>query len=170
MERIATIILLVATVAAVGYLKMEQLDLDATNAENAAAEAVETAAADAAAAAAELVEAAKIRFTIPHDRDVKTTDITVALDGSESFDAEGDSLSYKWTQTSGNDVDLQYADDADGNTTNFRASPGEYTFKLTVSDTYGSSTTGETTVSVAEEPNLPPEVVVKVYETSETIE
>jgi hypothetical protein len=166
MERIATIVLLVATVAAVGYLKMEQLDLYASNEKIAAAEVVE---ADAAAAA-ELVEAAKIRFTIPHDRDVNTTDITVALDGSESFDAEGDSLSYSWTQTSGNDVYLQYADDADGNTTNFRASPGEYTFKLTVSDAYGSSSSGETTVSVAEEPNSPPEIVVKVYETIETIE
>ena len=166
MERIATIVLLVASVAALGYLKMEQLDLYASNAEIAATAAVESAAADAA----ELVEAAKIRFTIPHDRDVNTTDITVALDGSESFDAEGDSLSYSWTQTSGDDVYLRYAEDADGNTTNFRASPGEYTFKLTVSDAYGSTTTGETTVSVAEEPNLPPEVVVKVYETSETIE
>ena len=166
MERIATIILLVASVAAVGYLKMEQLDLRAPNEAKAAAAAVESAAADAA----ELVEAAKIRFTIPHDRDVNTTDITVALDGSESFDAEGDSLSYSWTQTSGNDVYLQYADDANGNTTNFRASPGEYTFKLTVSDAYGSSSSGETTVSVAEEPNSPPEVVVKVYETVETIE
>ena len=170
MERIATIILLVATVATVGYFKMEQLDLEAFNAKTAAAEAVKTAAADSAAAAAELVEAAKIRFTIPHDRDVNTTDITVALDGSESFDAEGDSLSYSWTQTSGDDVYLRYAEDADGNTTNFRASPGEYTFKLTVSDAYGSTTTGETTVSVAEEPNLAPEVIVKVYETSETIE
>jgi len=166
MERIATIVLLVASVAALGYLKMEQLDLRATNAEIAAALAVEAAEADAA----ELVEAAKIRFTIPHDRDVNTTDITVALDGSESFDVEGDSLSYSWTQISGNDVYLQYADDADGNTTNFRASPGEYTFKLTVSDAYGSSSSGETTVSVAEEPNSPPEVIVKVYETIETIE
>lgn len=166
MERIATIVLLVASVAALGYLKMEQLDLRASNAEIAAAAAVEAAEADAA----ELVEAAKIRFTIPHDRDVNTTDITVALDGSESFDVEGDSLSYSWTQISGNDVYLQYADDADGNTTNFRASPGEYTFKLTVSDAYGSSSSGETTVSVAEEPNSPPEVIVKVYETIETIE
>ena len=165
MERIATIVLLVASVAAVGYLKMEQLDLYASNAENAAAAAVESAAADAA----ELVEAAKIRFTIPHDRDVNTTDITVALDGSESFDAEGDSLSYSWTQTSGNDIGLFEGVPGDSYQI-FYASPGEYTFKLTVSDSYGTSTTGETTVSVAEEPNLPPEVVVKVYETSETIE
>jgi hypothetical protein len=166
MERIATIVLLVASVAAVGYLKMEQLDLYAANAE--AAEIAE--AEDAAAEAVELIEAAKIRFTIPHDKDVNTTDITVALDGSDSFDAEGDSLSYTWTQTSGNNVYLQYADDAEGNTTKFSASPGEYTFKLTVSDSYGSSSSGETTVSVAEEPNSPPEVVVKVYETIETRE
>ena len=166
MERIATIVLLVASVAAVGYLKMEQLDLYAAN-----AEAAEIAAAeDAAAEAVELIEAAKIRFTIPHDKDVNTTDITVALDGSDSYDVEGDSLSYTWTQTSGNNVYLQYTDDADGNTTNFSASPGEYTFKLTVSDSYGSSSSGEATVSVAEEPNSPPEVVVKVYETIETRE
>ena len=55
MERIATIVLLVASVAAVGYLKMEQLDLRAANAEIAAAAAVEAAEAEAA----ELVEAAK---------------------------------------------------------------------------------------------------------------
>ncbi len=166
MERIATILLLAACVAALGYLKTEQLKLYAAN-----AEAAEIAAADnAAAEAAELVEAAKIRFTIPHDRDAYTTDITVALDGSDSFDAEGDSLSYTWTQTSGNDVYLQYADDADGNTTTFSASPGEYTFKLTVEDAYGSSSSGETTVSVADEPNSPPEVVVKVYETIEATE
>ena len=166
MERIATILLLAACGAALGYLKTEQLELYAAN-----AEATEIAAADnAAAEAAELIETAKIRFTIPHDRDANTTDITVALDGSDSFDAEGDSLSYTWTQNSGNNVYLQYADDADGNTTTFSASPGEYTFTLTVSDAYGSSSSGETTVSVAEEPNSPPEVVVKVYETVETIE
>jgi len=166
MERIATILLLAACGAALGYLKTEQLELYAAN-----AEATELAAAEnAAAEAAELIEAAKIRFTIPHDRDAYTTDITVALDGSDSYDAEGDSLSYTWTQTSGNDVYLQYADDADGNTTTFRASPGEYTFTLTVVDAYGSSSSGETTVSVADEPNSPPEVVVKVYETIEATE
>ena len=166
MERIASILLLAAYIALIGYTEVKQCELRASN-----AEAAEIAAADAAAAeATQLNEAAKIRFTIPHDKDVNTTDITVALDGSDSYDAEGDSLSYTWTQTSGNNVYLQYADDADGNTTKFSASPGEYTFKLTVSDSYGSSSSGETTVSVAEEPNSPPEVVVKVYETIETRE
>jgi len=166
MERIATIVLLAACVAALGYLKTEQLELYAANAEAADIAAAENDAAEAV----ELIEAAKIRFTIPHDRDAYTTDITVALDGSDSYDAEGDSLSYTWTQTSGNDVYLQYADDADGNTTTFSASPGEYTFTLTVVDAYGSSSSGETTVSVADEPNSPPEVVVKVYETIEATE
>ena len=45
MERIATIVLLVATVAALGYLKMEQLALYALNAEIAAAEVVLVVAA-----------------------------------------------------------------------------------------------------------------------------
>ena len=157
MERIATIALLVASVAALGYLKMEQLDLRA--ADEAASEII--AAENDAADAADLIDAAKIRFTIPHDKDAFTTDITVSLDGSESFDVEGDSLSFYWDQTSGDDV---YLDSADYNTTTFRATPGEYTFKLTVSDAYGSSTSGSTTISVAEEPNSPPEVVVKVYE------
>ena len=157
MERIATIALLVASVAALGYLKMEQLDLRA--ADEAASEII--AAENDAADAADLIDAAKIRFTIPHDKDAFTTDITVSLDGSESFDVEGDSLSFYWDQTSGDDV---YLDSVDNNTTTFRATPGEYTFKLTVSDAYGSSTSGSTTISVAEEPNSPPEVVVKVYE------
>ena len=124
MERIATIVLLVASVAAVGYLKMEQLDLYATNAENVAAAAVESAAADAA----ELVEAAKIRFTIPHDRDVNTTDITVALDGSESFDAEGDSLSYSWEYIKGNNTDFFLLEGRiAGSKRTFRASPATET-------------------------------------------
>ena len=166
MERIATIVLLVASVAALGYLKMEQLDLRATNAEIAASMAVEAAEADAA----ELVEAAKIRFTIPHDRDVNTTYIPIALDGSESFDVEGDSLTYSWEYIKGNNTDFLLEGFTAGSKRTFRASPGEYTFKLTVSDTYGSSSFGETTVSVADEPNSPPEIVVNVYETIETIE
>ena len=156
MERIATIVLLAICVVGTGYLYMEHIDRLAAD-EAAAAVVVEEAAT--AAAAAE-VEAAKVRFTIPHDKDPSTTDITVSLDGSGSFDTEGDSLSFYWDQTSG---DLVYLESADNNTTTFIATPGEYTFKLTVSDSYGSSTSDTTTISVAQEPNSPPEVVVKVY-------
>ena len=144
MERIASIMLLAICLVGTGYLYMEHVD---------------RLAADEAAAAAE-VEAAKIKFTIPHDNDAFTTDITVSLDGSESFDSEGDSLSFYWDQISG---DIVYLESFDNNTTTFRATPGEYTFKLTVSDSYGSSSSENTTISVAQEPNSPPEVVLKVY-------
>jgi PKD repeat protein len=156
MERIASIMLLAICVVGTGYLYMEHVDRLA--ADEAAAAVVAEEAATAAAAAE--VEAAKVRFTIPHDKDPSTTDITVSLDGSGSFDTEGDSLSFYWDQTSG---DLVYLESADNNTTTFIATPGEYTFKLTVSDSYGSSTSDNTTISVAQEPNSPPEVVVKVY-------
>jgi len=156
MERIASILLLAICVVGTGYLYMENMDRLA--AEEVAATVVAEEAASAAAAAE--VEAAKIRFTIPHDKDPFTTDITVMLDGSGSFDSEGDSLSFSWDQTSG---DLVYLESEDNNTTTFIATPGEYTFKLTVSDSYGSSTSDNTTISVAHEPNSPPEVVVKVY-------
>ena len=156
MERYATIALLIASVAALGYLKMEQLELRAVNSAAAEVHAEENAAKEAA----EKIESAKIRFTIPHDMDAYTADITVSLDGSGSFDAEGDSLSFYWDQTSGDQV---YLDTADSKTATFRATPGEYTFMLTVSDSYGSFASGSTTIAVAEEPNSPPEVVVEVY-------
>ena len=160
MERIASIMLLAICLVGTGYLYMENVDRIAADEAAAVAVAEEAATAAAAAAAAAEVEAAKIKFTIPHDKDAFTTDITVSLDGSGSFDSEGDSLSFYWDQTSG---DLVYLESADNNTTTFRANPGEYTFKLTVSDSYGSSSSENTTVSVAQEPNSPPEVVVKVY-------
>ena len=156
MERIASIMLLAICVVGTGYFYMENMNRLA--AEEAAAVVVAEEAASAAAA--DEVEAAKVRFTIPHDKDAFTTDITVSLDGSDSFDSEGDSLSFYWDQTSG---DIVYLESVDNNTTSFTANPGEYTFKLTVSDSYGSSTSSNTSISVAQEPNSPPEVVVKVY-------
>ena len=160
MERIATILLLAICIVGTGYLYMEHIDRLAADEAAAIVVAEEAATAAAAAAAAAEVEAAKIKFTIPHDRDVFTTDITVSLDGSGSFDSDGDSLSFYWDQTSGDLVNLE---SSDNNTTTFSATPGEYTFKLTVQDSYGSSSSENTTVSVAQEPNSPPEVVVKVY-------
>lgn len=156
MERIVSILLLALCVAGTGYYYLENIDRLAAE-EAAAAVVAEEASAAAAAAKA---EAAKAHFTIPHDKDAFTTDIAISLDGSASFDVEGDSLSFYWDQISGDQV---YLDNAENNTTTFRASPGEYTFKLTVSDSYDSSSSVSATVAVAEEPNSPPEVIVTVY-------
>jgi chitinase len=159
MERIASILLLAICVAGTGYYYMENADrLSAAD----SAAAVATEEAVAAAAAAE-VEAAKAHFTIPHDRDVNTTAIVISLDASGSSDAEGDSLSYSWTQIDGNRVDLVFDEDGDDNVTSFDAKAGEYTFKLTVTDAYGVSSSEEKTVAVATEPNTAPEVVLEVY-------
>jgi hypothetical protein len=45
----------------------------------------------------------------------------------------------------------------------FRATPGKYTFELTVTDAYGAATSQEARVSVQSEPNTAPEVRMVVY-------
>lgn len=63
---------------------------------------------------------------------------TVFLDGSASFDLDGDPLSYEWTQTSGHFIQLFDADQA---VANFVAlSEGHMDFQLSVSDGLYDST------------------------------
>lgn len=109
------------------------------------------------------IEASKAHFTIPHDKDANTTSMVVLLDGSESSDAEGDSLAYSWALVEGN-AELN-SDSMD--VTTFSASAGEYTLKLTVTDNYGASTSNEKTVSVTEEPNTAPEAQIVATELKE---
>jgi len=156
MERIATILLLAATAAGLTYGYMDSVERE--KAQNAADAIAAQALADSLAAAE--AEAAKARFTIPHDSDANTTAIVVALDGSGSSDADGDSLSYSWSLVSG---DAELTSDST-NVTRFTAEPGEYTIRLTVEDTYGTTTSGEKTVNVSTEPNTAPEVVIEVYQ------
>ena len=131
MERIATIVLLIATVAGFYYGYVDSI-------ENQEAENRTT------------------RFTIPHDSDASTTSIVVSLDGSGSSDENGDPIEYKWsvnpssTDITSNDTEL----------TSFKAEPGEYTFTLTITDSYNVSTTAEHIVVVEEEPNDDPEASI----------
>lgn len=159
MERIASIVLLAVCLAGTGYFYSE--NVERIKAENVTAE--EAAAEAAAQAVVDSIEATKAHFTIPHDRDASTTAIVVALDGSGSTDPEGDSLTYVWTQLNGSTVEL-LSDEESGNVTSFNAEPGEYTFQLTVTDAYGSSSSEEKTVAVAAEPNQAPEVVLDIYQ------
>ena len=82
------------------------------------------------------------------DRSV-TAGTTVSLTGSESWDPNGDDMSYTWDQTAGADVTLEHnspasftAPDVDEVTT--------LTFELTVSDRYGATDTD--TVDITVEP------------------
>jgi type II secretory pathway pseudopilin PulG len=152
MERIASIVLLGLVLAGTGYLYMENVDrMDAATiaAAELEAEAAEQAVTDS-------IYDSKTHFKIPHDKDETTTDITVTMDGSGSFDANGDSLSYTWSLLSGDAV--LSSDSTDGTT--FTAASGEYTLKLTVTDNYGASTSDEKTVTVEAEPNDAPEVQI----------
>jgi VCBS repeat-containing protein len=74
-----------------------------------------------------------------------TGSLTVHLDGTGSSDADGDTLTYAWTQVSGPPVTLAGADTA---TPEFHGlGAGTYVFRLTVSD--GTATdTGDVTVEL----------------------
>ncbi len=77
----------------------------------------------------------------------------VMLDGSGSYDPNGDALSYHWLQTGGSPVVLS---DAAVVTPTFTAtSAGYFTFTLTVTDTSGLSASDETVVIVAHKLYLP---------------
>ncbi len=70
---------------------------------------------------------------------------TVTLDGSASYDPDGDALTYQWSQLSGNSVTLATPTAAK---TTFTAVNGQaYVFKLTVTDSGGLSSTATTRVT-----------------------
>ena len=89
---------------------------------------------------------------------------TVTLNGSNSFDADGDSLSYQWDQITGPSVTLLPNPAAENPTFTapFVDSDGQsYTFELTVTDNSGLQATDTTIVNVTSPPgNSPPSAVL----------
>lgn len=161
MEQPITIVALALSIAGLSYLKVQQIEQMVTAEEAAIAQAVQDSitAADAAAEAAR--EAAKIWFMVPHDSEPGTNEVDLVLDGSASRDSESDSLAFFWEQLGGSNIELS---NTDSGSTTFTASPGEYTFRLTVTDSYGASTSEQATVAVMPEPNSPPTPQVAVFE------
>ena len=145
MEKQITAAALVLSVAGIGYLKAQQMERMA-----------ERAVLDAEAADA----ASRVHFELPHDRDAQTSDMDIVLDGGDSHDAERDSLTFAWVQTEGPDVQLR--EEVPGRSS-FTATPGKYTFELTVPDVYGGTAKQQAKVAVHPEPNAAPQAEVSVY-------
>ncbi len=157
MEQSITIVALALSIAGISYLKVEQLDKMAMAQEAAAAQAVQ----DSITAAEAAIEAAKVRFVVIHDSEPGTNEVDLVLDGSASRDTESDSLAFYWEQLEGSSIELA---NTDSGSTTFTARPGEYTFRLTVTDTYGASSSEQTTVAIMPEPNSPPTPEIQVFE------
>ncbi len=155
MERNLTIACLVLSAAGLAYLKTNQLErMEADRL--AAAEADSITAAEAAMAEA---EAAKFHFMIPHDSDAASNSLRIIMTGEQSSDPDDDGIKFNWEQVSGDYLML----DSDTNSaTSFSAVNGEYAFRLTVTDSYGSSASDEATVKIHAESNAPPQAVINV--------
>lgn len=77
---------------------------------------------------------------------------TVTLDGSASFDPDGDPITFQWTQVSGSAVELSGATSARAS---FRSAEGQsYSFRLTVKDDRGSMSLARVSVSTREAPRV----------------
>ena len=153
MENIITSVALAVSVAGLGYLKMEQMD-------RLEARALADESARVEAQAQSEADASRAHFEVPHDSDAESAAIDIVLDGTGSFDAESDSLSFAWKQLEGPSVSL--TEEGPG-LSSFKAGEGTYTFELTVTDNYGAATSGQTRLAVMPEPNHAPEVDMAVY-------
>jgi hypothetical protein len=76
----------------------------------------------------------------------------VTLDGSASFDPDGDPITFAWQQTSGPTIQLS---DANTSKATFTAAAGQtYQFLLTVKDSLGAQDTARVTVTTRQNPQV----------------
>ena len=104
-------------------------------------------------------EILKITFKekIPHDGKQGGT-IPITLDASKSTPTEtGDEMTWNWVSTDGKvQIDNQGAEEI-----SFDAKAGKYNFQLTLTDSYGASSSELRIVDVAQEDNEAPKIVIE---------
>ncbi len=77
---------------------------------------------------------------------------TITLDGSASFDPDGDPITFQWDQVSGQAVDISGRNTAKAT---FRSTEGQtYSFRLTVKDDHGSMSLARVSVSTKDNPKV----------------
>ena len=132
------------------------------------ADSAAQAAAEAAAEAAAIAEEARIEASyvdrgatsVEHDGDPETKEYKVMLDGRGSTDPDNDDITWEWAQTGGRSVELSATDKS---IATFVATAGEYSFSLTVTDSYGASSVSNRDLRIDAEGNLAPIADIKVY-------
>src|SRR5262249_4408052 len=90
--------------------------------------------------------------TVQHDHDPATNLASISLDGTASFDSDGDTVTFQWKE----------GDTVLGTSATISVSKpaGNYTFTLTVTDSYGKSSSTDVPVHVDPELNSPPSLSV----------
>lgn len=84
----------------------------------------------------------------------------VTLDGSASFDPDGDALTYQWSQSEGPSVELQGANTAVASFTGVAGA--SYAFELEVRDSFGAVARDSVTINMEAEEVIEPEDVEPV--------
>ncbi len=104
-------------------------------------------------------ERAKITFRdeINHDGNPGGT-VKITLDASKSTPTEeGDEMTWNWTSTDGK-VQIE---DKGAKEISFDGEAGQYNFELTVTDSYGASSSEIRIVDIAEEENQAPIIIIE---------
>ena len=104
--------------------------------------------------------------TIIHDGNPETNKYNLKLDAGGSNDEESDKIEYAWTQISGNKLDMS---NNKSQVVYLQAEAGEYSFKLDVTDSYGTTSSYTQAVAIDTEPNSPPEATFSITEEAEPI-
>lgn len=98
-------------------------------------------------------------FTVPHDGNPVTNTASITATAGVAPDPDGDPLTYRWTDLSGNVVSTTLAFSA-------TFTPGTYLYNFQVTDPYGaSSTQADQTITVNPEPNAVPTITLATTKT-----
>lgn len=120
------------------------------HAENEKKNAIEIADEEAKKQIKKEREEKTIHVQIVHDANPKTNTAFVTLSSGNSYDPENDSISFNWTQISGETIEIE---DPSKSVINFTAKSGKYEIQLDVTDSYGATCSSSKILNISKEKN-----------------